>query len=109
MKKQKSGPEKQNDDLPGYPIYPSDEDIYSRAKKESELDPENPANRKKADEETGTLNEKNFRDDVSGGDLDVPGSELDDAQEQIGSEDEENNLYSLGGDNHEAQEEDNTQ
>lgn len=40
-------------------------------------------------------------DDLSGSDLDVPGSELDDAQEEIGSEDEENNLYSLGGDNHE--------
>jgi len=38
--------------------------------------------------------------------LDVPGSELDDKEEQIGEEDEENNYYSLGGDNHEAQEED---
>ena len=33
--------------------------------------------------------------------LDVPGAELDDAQESIGSEDEENNYWSLGGDNHE--------
>ena len=33
-------------------------------------------------------------------DLDVPGSELDDEQELLGSEDEENNYYSLGGDNH---------
>lgn len=31
--------------------------------------------------------------------LDVPGSELDDANEQIGEEDEENNYYSLGSDN----------
>ncbi len=38
--------------------------------------------------------------------LDVPGSELDDKNEKIGEEDEENNYYSLGGDNHEAQEED---
>ena len=36
----------------------------------------------------------------SGSDLDVPGSELDDIQENIGSEDEENNYYSLGGDDH---------
>lgn len=35
--------------------------------------------------------------DFSGEDLDVPGSELDDAQEAKGSEDEENNVYSLGG------------
>jgi hypothetical protein len=36
--------------------------------------------------------------DMAGRDLDVPGSELDDANEDIGSEDEENNPYSLGGD-----------
>ena len=30
--------------------------------------------------------------------LDVPGAEIDDAQEDIGNEDEENNYYSLGGD-----------
>ncbi len=39
-------------------------------------------------------------------DLDIPGSDLDDANEAIGEEDEENNYYSLGGDRHEAQEED---
>ncbi len=39
--------------------------------------------------------------DMAGRDLDVPGSELDDASEEIGSEDEENNNYSLGGDAHE--------
>jgi hypothetical protein len=44
--------------------------------------------------------------DFSGKDLDIPGSELDDASEEIGSEDEENNGYSLGGDNHEDLEED---
>jgi len=42
-------------------------------------------------------------------DLDVPGSELDDANESIGEEDEENNYYSLGGDNKDALEEDNQQ
>lgn len=44
--------------------------------------------------------------DFTGGDLDVPGSEEDDAQEQVGSEDEENNSYSLGGDGHSDLEED---
>ena len=38
--------------------------------------------------------------DFAAGDLDVPGSSDDDAQEDIGSEDEENNSYSLGGDAH---------
>jgi hypothetical protein len=44
--------------------------------------------------------------DMSGEDLDVPGSELDDANEDIGEEDEENNSYSIGGDRHEDLEED---
>ena len=35
-----------------------------------------------------------------GEDLDIPGAELDDISEKIGEEDEENNYYSLGGDNH---------
>jgi hypothetical protein len=38
--------------------------------------------------------------DFTGDDLDVPGAELDDESESIGSEDEENNSYSLGGDDH---------
>lgn len=36
--------------------------------------------------------------DFAGSELDVPGSELDDADEATGNEDEENNSYSLGGD-----------
>ena len=39
-------------------------------------------------------------------DLDVPGAELDDANEAIGNEDEENNYYSVGGDRHNDLEED---
>ena len=43
-----------------------------------------------------------------GEDLDVPGSSADDAMEKIGSEDEENNFYSLSDneDNHEETNED---
>jgi len=43
------------------------------------------------------LIERKKKVDFSGDDLDVPGSELDDAQERIGSEDEENNSYSDAG------------
>ena len=85
--------------LPGYPFYSASEDIYNQGKEETEINPENISVFKKT-EELGMSNEKDFKDDVSGIDIDVPGSELDDAQEEIGSEDEENNLYSLGGDNH---------
>lgn len=85
-------------ELPGYPFYPASEDIYERGKEEIDLDPEKPSQKKVVEEENGKLNELTFEDDAMGGDLDVPGSELDDKQENIGSEDEENNLYSLGGD-----------
>ena len=46
------------------------------------------------DEDGEELNE---RAGLSGKDLDVPGSEDDDADEEIGEEDEENNLYSQDG------------
>ena len=46
------------------------------------------------DEEGEDLNEQGFGKDISGVDLDVPGTEADDANEQIGEEDEENNPYS---------------
>lgn len=48
----------------------------------------------KRDEDGELLNEKT---NVSGSDLDVPGSEDDDENEEIGEEDEENNSYSLRG------------
>ena len=47
------------------------------------------------DEDGELLNENSTSFDVSGEDLDVPGSEDDDANEEIGEEDEENNSYSL--------------
>lgn len=88
------------DVFPGYPLYPPSEDIYNRGIKEGDIDPENPDEIKPPNEEADAWNEKDFNDDVSGDDLDVPGAELDDDLEAIGSEDEENNYYSLGGDNH---------
>lgn len=42
------------------------------------------------------LNEGSFGEERTGSDLDVPGSELDNRDENIGEEDEENNDYSLG-------------
>lgn len=84
----------------GYPLYPVSEDIYAKGKKEMDLDPAEPTQKKSDNPSTNTRNEKDFDEDMSGDDLDVPGSELDDDMEEIGSEDEENNYYSLGGDNH---------
>jgi len=58
------------------------------------------------DDDGDLLNEISATYGEQGADLDVPGSEEDDASEAIGSEDEENNYYSLGGDNHNDLEDD---
>lgn len=47
-----------------------------------------------ADEEGDLLNGETVRQALTGDSLDVPGAELDDANEDIGAEDEENNSYS---------------
>lgn len=60
--------------------YPASEDIFNKGKKEN-------------------YSEEGEDFDMEEG-LDVPGAELDDDNEAIGEEDEENNYYSLGGDNH---------
>jgi hypothetical protein len=99
----------ENVNLPGYPVYPAGEDIYNNYKEEEDLDPEDVSKRKEPIEKdhSGKLNEKNFPQDMSGEDLDIPGSEMDELEENMGSEDEENNFYSLGGDDHDNLEEDN--
>jgi hypothetical protein len=51
-----------------------------------------------------TTNSKTVLGDLDA-ELDVPGEELDDPNEDIGEEDEENNYYSLGGDSKENLEE----
>jgi hypothetical protein len=99
-------PTNQPEDLPGYPLYPPSEDIYNQETKEADLDPDDLTRKKAPNEKPWDWNEKKFEQDVSGGDLDIPGSELDDAQERIGSEDEENNHYGIGGDEHNNMEED---
>ena len=99
--------ENKNEKYPDYPTYPSSEDIYNVDKEETEIDPEDISQEKQYDKTSGKFNEKNFNEDKSGNDLDIPGSELDDEMEEIGSEDEENNGYSIGGDNHNDLEEDN--
>jgi hypothetical protein len=88
--------------------YPPGDDIYEQSKEEQDIDPEDTSKSKSpnADDQYGEENELDFDEDVSGRDLDVPGSELDDMQEDNGNEDEENNSYSLGGDEHNDLEED---
>ncbi|SEG35967.1 hypothetical protein [Flavobacterium urumqiense] len=94
--------------VPDSLLYPPSEDIYNQLKKESDVDPEDISKNKAPVEidNVSELNEKNFEEDVSGGDLDIPGSELDDELENSGSEDEENNHYGIVGDNHSNLDED---
>ena len=68
----------EDDKFPLPPQYDAKDDIYAHEKKVRVKPEEN---------ENST-------------DLDVPGAELDDKDEAIGEEDEENNYYSLGGDEH---------
>ena len=84
--------EEDENTFPGYPIYPPSDDIYYNDKSEDVQNTESAPKVKKPRSKTGD-------------DLDVPGAELDDEQENIGSEDEENNYYSIGGD-HENLDED---
>jgi hypothetical protein len=92
----------EGDILPGYPVYPPSEDIYNKLHKENNINPEDVSQAKAPihSPKPGIMNELDFTDDVSGADLDIPGAELDDDLEAIGCEDEENNYYSIGGDNH---------
>ena len=90
----KSKPNTSEDKKFPLPIYKKEDDIYNQEKEEP-FEEEQPGKRidNKADKNPGE-------------DLDIPGAELDDIDEEIGEEDEENNYYSLGGDNHEDLEED---
>jgi hypothetical protein len=84
----------------GYPIYAPGEDFYTEGQKVRSINTEN------ISKDPGSDNKDLFETDIeinpennlSDTELDVPGSELDDKQEVIGSEDEENNYYSLSGD-----------
>jgi hypothetical protein len=104
----KGAGKERSSELPGYPLYPANEDIFSKFKEEGSLNPEDTSKAKVPNEavSAGKNNEKGFDEDRSGSDLDVPGSETDEKQEFIGTEDEENTYYSLGGDDHNDLEED---
>lgn len=57
------------------------------------------------DSEGEALNEKTSGNAISGSDLDTSGVDEDNMDEEIGEEDEENNPYSLGGDDNSINEE----
>ena len=117
-----------NERFPGYKSYPASDDIVNRGEQvEGDVedllenrsignnDTAEPMSKKKNPNALSHRGNKQFEEDeelrdrvapvdFTGNDLDVPGSELDDDNEVIGNEDEENNLYSLGGDKHDNDE-----
>lgn len=103
-------------DAPDYKPYPKKEDIYIQDEEVSLYEDTKLENRDESDDreipledftpdirdristpEDDEWNTENFDTNHTGDDLDVPGAELDDEEEDIGEEDEENNYYSLGG------------
>ncbi len=92
----------------GYPVYPATEDIYRKYHEVKDIDPEDISKMKELNENDKEKSdkEKDSFGEIDGRELDVPGSELDDQLEDIGSEDEENNYYSIGGDGHDDLDED---
>jgi hypothetical protein len=105
VKTNKTVPSARPKDLPGYPAYPAGDDIYKKYKEE-DVNPEEISRKKESETKKDIKDADDIDTPVSGSDLDIPGAELDDIQENIGSEDEENNYYSLGGDDHNDLEED---
>ena len=70
--------------LPGYPIYPSEEDIYNHSKKVEEINPEDLSKNKVRNEKDRTPNERNFVEDLSGSHLDILDPDLDNQSESFG-------------------------
>ncbi|HXL58936.1 MAG TPA: hypothetical protein VN958_21885 [Chitinophagaceae bacterium] len=100
-----------SDDEEGKGIFENSEDpedyanVNAEEKELLQQTSESMASKDDIDLRRGTLDNKdlegeslNENEDVSGKDLDVPGQEDDDMNEDIGEEDEENNEYSLGDD-----------
>ena len=82
----------------------TDDELDMKEGTEADVDDDDLAILNSTDAEIGRP--QNVSNEELESDLDIPGSELDDENEELGEEDEENNYYSLGGDRHESQEED---
>ena len=82
----------------------TDDDLELQEGTEADVDDDDLAVLNSTDAEIGRPQNVSNEEIDTG--LDIPGSELDDENEELGEEDEENNYYSLGGDRHESQEED---
>jgi hypothetical protein len=80
----------------GYPLYPEEEDIYMKAKKDRKLNPDVVTSFALP---KGPANKQSLNEDLLEENLDLLEFEPDD-EVKLGIEDEENSYYSLGGDDH---------
>jgi hypothetical protein len=96
-----------DESFPAYPQYPESEDIYSKAEKIADINPDDNSKLKDKPLEEDEWNEKAPDVLLTGEDLDIPDLEELEQNEDIGEEDEENSYYSLGGDEHNDLEESN--
>ncbi len=80
-----------------FSYYPAEEDIYNKLDEAQNTDPEDIENPKSVNGFNDT-EPIVYGHHVTTEDLDIPGTEMDDPAEIIGSEDEENNAYSLSKD-----------
>lgn len=79
--------------LLGYALYPPNEDILNNNQQQLDIDLDKIAELKEQNE-TKLIIDDGLNDNYLENDMDMPGVELDDEDEAIGSEDEENNNYS---------------
>jgi hypothetical protein len=70
----------------GYPIYPDGDDIYVNFQEEEDINPEDTSKTKEPNS-NNAIRRKDLDEAHRKNDLDIPGAELDDLQEDIGSED----------------------
>lgn len=89
----------------GYPQYIVKKEMYNKYRQEKNTETDNISkiktpglNDKDALANENTTKPNMFNEDKSGNDLDAPLAGLENEEENIGSEDEENNYYSLGAD-----------
>lgn len=83
----------------GYPLYPETEDIYSKFKKEKRIETEHES-KLKVKEFVGSGNDKDYIDDITWSELDIPEIESVDVGDVPDIDDEENDYFSLGVDDH---------
>ncbi len=88
----KKSEDKEKQEFPGYPLYPASEDVFNRGLIVEDIDPDDITKLKAPNEDPDAPNEKNYFNDITGGDLDIPGDETDELSSGGGIEDEENSF-----------------